>query len=333
MRKNIYILALLLGFIFFQKPVFAGTLSCTVRTSSCNPGEVKVMGMYATSNSHAELASQTNYSNFVCCGGVTGLTNSCSGTFATVAKLYSSTNSHVEQNSQSLYPNSVCLSVPSGGSVSIGYQASNCTGFDTTIASMSGVTNAHVGDSAAFSTKICGTASGNPGVLSIDIVDGTGSTVPSPLFTLSSTSTAFNNQTATGTLGSASQKIRVTNSTANTNWAVSIAATSGPTAVWTTGSFTYDYNDPATNGGKLTINPSVGTSTPQAGCNNNGITLGASTSFSQGTIDSIGLLTSSATTPVNCYWDFTGATLSQLVPKQQQNGTYTLNLTVTVVAY
>ncbi len=135
----------------------AGTLSCTVGTS-CPSGTV-VLRMAGTSNAHAELASQANYSQLVCCSGVAGLGTSCSGTYDTIAKLSDVTNAHVEQKTQMNYANNACLSV-SSGTVSVGYQATNCAGYDTTIASMSAVTtNAHIGDAAAYTNKICATAS------------------------------------------------------------------------------------------------------------------------------------------------------------------------------
>jgi hypothetical protein len=119
--------------------------------------------MSGATNAHAELPSQANATyanNVVCCSGVTGLGNACTGTFATALKLSGTTNAHSEQNSQANYANSACISVPSGGSVSIGYQATNCTGFDTTLGSMTGTTNAHVGNTTAYATRICGTAAG-----------------------------------------------------------------------------------------------------------------------------------------------------------------------------
>ncbi|MSR85553.1 hypothetical protein EXS71_03940 [Candidatus Uhrbacteria bacterium] len=115
--------------------------------------------MSSTTNAHAELPNQGNYSNVVCCGGVSGLGNSCSGIFATVLKLSGSTNTHVEQNTQLNYPTSTCLSVPLGGAALVGYQANDCAGFDTTLGSVSGLSNAHVGNGNAYPTKICGTAS------------------------------------------------------------------------------------------------------------------------------------------------------------------------------
>jgi hypothetical protein len=190
----------------FVRVAYAGTLSCTVSTS-CPSGTV-IYRMSATGNAHAELASQSNYSQLVCCSGVSGLSNSCSGTFATALKLSGTSNAHAEQNSQSNYANSACISVPSGGSVSVGYQSTNCSGFDTTVGSINGTTNAHVGDGTAYTTKICATASGGSGTLTFSISDNsigfgtlvssgpryaTGDTVGSASETVSHTITASTN--------------------------------------------------------------------------------------------------------------------------------------------
>ena len=143
------------------RAVHAGTLSCSVTTAAACTG-TGIWRMSGASNAHAELPSQATAvydSNVVCCSGVSGIGTSCAGTFVTALQLSGTTNAHAEQNSQSNYANNVCISVPSGGSVSIGYQSTNCSGFDTTLASISGTTNAHVGNSTAYTTKICGTAS------------------------------------------------------------------------------------------------------------------------------------------------------------------------------
>lgn len=153
----------------FFNNVNAGTLSCTVSTS-CPSGTV-IYRMSGTDNAHAELASQSNYSQLVCCTGVTGLGNSCSGTFATALKLSGTSNAHAEQSSQSNYGNSACVSVPEGGTVSVGYQSTNCSGFDTTLGSINATTNSHVGDGSAYTTKICATAVGGSGTLSFSISD------------------------------------------------------------------------------------------------------------------------------------------------------------------
>ena len=86
-------------------------------------------------------------------------------------KIVGVTNAHSEQNSQVNYANSACISVPSGGSVSVGYQATNCTGFDTTLGSMTGNTNAHTGDGTAYTTKICATAAEGSQSLTFNISD------------------------------------------------------------------------------------------------------------------------------------------------------------------
>lgn len=150
----------------------AGTLSCTVATT-CPSGTV-IYRMSGTDNAQGELASQSNYTQLVCCSGVSGLTNTCSGTYATALKLSGTTNAHGEENSQSNYAQSACIGVPSGGSVSVGYQSSNCTGYDTTVGSLKATTNAHLGDGTAYTTKICATATGAaPQTLTFSISDNT----------------------------------------------------------------------------------------------------------------------------------------------------------------
>jgi hypothetical protein len=160
MFKKIIISTLAFAFIFLADTAFAA-LSCSVSTT-CNSPNVVVLRMYATSNSHSELPSQGNYSQLVCCGGVTGLANSCTNTFGVVLRLSGDTNAHVEENTQSTATyngHNACLSVPSGN-VTIAYQNSNCNGFDTTVASISKTpTNAHIGDSNAYARKVCATAS------------------------------------------------------------------------------------------------------------------------------------------------------------------------------
>lgn len=140
-------------FLLAATTSFAGTLSCTV-TTSC-PSGVVIYRMSDVSNAHAELPSQSLYTQLVCCSGVLNLSNSCTFPSETAVKLSSTTNAHVEQNTQTNYPESACLSVPTGGTVSVGYQSSNCSGYDTTLGSMSATTNAVSGDASAYTTKIC----------------------------------------------------------------------------------------------------------------------------------------------------------------------------------
>lgn len=180
------------------------------------------------------------------------------------------------------------------------------------------------------------------GSLSVDIVDGAGSPVASPSVTFSALNYSFSSQTSTGTLGTASEKIRVSNTTATATWTLTIAATSGATALWSAGTPKYDYNDASgasdgsdtdSYGGQLTMNPSAGTVSAVSPCNSTAdITKGSSNSFSETApvVSSITLLSAGASASTNCSWDFTGVSLSQAVPSSQTTGTYTISFTLTV---
>lgn len=147
--------------IFVSVILFSGHYAYAVLTCSvanvCNSPDTTVFKISGSSNAHAELQTQANYSKYICCSGVSGIGNSCAGTSVTVARLSNTTNAHVEENTQSNYANNACLSITSG-TVSVGYQNGNCTGYETTVASISGITNAHVGDSSIYTTKICASA-------------------------------------------------------------------------------------------------------------------------------------------------------------------------------
>lgn len=181
------------------------------------------------------------------------------------------------------------------------------------------------------------------GTLSVDIVDGGGSSVSSPSVAFSALSSSSSCQSGTGTLGVSSQKIRVNNSTAAPAWSVSMAATSGATSNWSSGTDSYDFNDPGSSGctdsgdadslaGQLSTDPSVATNTPQGGCSTTGVTLGSASAYNQGTTDNITLISASGSAETNCYWDITGIDLLQKIPSFQATGTYSLQFTITVVA-
>lgn len=178
------------------------------------------------------------------------------------------------------------------------------------------------------------------GTLAVSIVDADGVDVGSPSVTMNAGEYSFVYQTVSGTLGSASQKIRFTNETATATWTLAIAATGGATAVWSDGgSNTYDFNDPTasaadgvdddTKGGQLTLNPNAGTVTAEVGCDNTGVSKGSQTSFSEGSADSVTLMSADGTASTGCYWDLTGVTLSQTIPADQTVATYTLGFTLT----
>lgn len=201
MFKFFSVTSLIVMSIFVARSAYAGNLSCYVTTvpSSCT-GTI-IFQMSATSNAHAEVAGGANYTtNAVCCSGPSGLGNSCStGATTTVLRLSGATNAHAEQAGQTnanYNANKACISVGTGGSVSVGYQANNCTGYDTTLGSMSGVTNAHVGSSTAYSAiQICGSATGSIALLN------TAGSVTSSVFDAAASST-FNSILWQGSMGS-----------------------------------------------------------------------------------------------------------------------------------
>lgn len=187
------------------------------------------------------------------------------------------------------------------------------------------------------------------GILSVDILDVSDEPVATPGVTLPTAQISTSCQTVTGTLGTSSQKIRVSNDTTSASWVLDIAPTNGSTAAWqhTTEAEGYDFNDSSGSpagcnsgldgdgmAGQLTVNPSVGGSLVQAksGCTLTGITKGSSQAFSEGVIDAIVLLDASGSANTECYWDMTGIGISQTVPARQPGGSYTIDMTLTVLA-
>ena len=191
-----------------------------------------------------------------------------------------------------------------------------------------GASGAWIGQIAAFKMI--------PPILSADIVNGAGgSSVSSPSATLGAVTKSFVCQTATGTLGVSTQQMQVSNYLSTFAWTLSLAATSGQTATWSNGTQTYAFNNSAGSGctsGQLTINPSGGTLAASSGCTNTGVSLGASTAFVSGTTNSITIASASTSASNNCYWDITGVGLSQAIPALQANGSYSINMTLTITA-
>lgn len=184
------------------------------------------------------------------------------------------------------------------------------------------------------------------GTLSVDIVDGSGDSVTSPSIGFTSMSLMYTCGESNAVLGSSTQKIRVSNMTANGGWALSIAPTAGPDALWNNTADTehFDYNESAgdptgcddgadadTYAGKLRIEPSGAALDSQTGCTTSGVSLGTNQDYSEGVIDSIPLITAAGAN-TECYWDITDIPLRQWIPKEQTPESYTLGLTLTLVA-
>ncbi len=187
------------------------------------------------------------------------------------------------------------------------------------------------------------------GVLSVSIVDAANQPVVTPSVGFPNTTAATTCQSVGATLGTPAQKIRVNNDTTNTSWSLTLAATNGATSQWqhTSEAQSYDFNDSSGSpagcnsgldgdgkAGQLVVNPSVAgsTVTPKSGCQTTGITKGGQQGFVQNTVNAITLLSAASSAGTYCYWDFTGVGLSQTIPASQQRGTYTIDMTLTVVA-
>ncbi len=184
----------------------------------------------------------------------------------------------------------------------------------------------------------------NPGLLLVQIVDASYAKVASPSVTMSSISYSFAAQNSSGTLGSASQRVYVENpNAADAGYTLSIAATTGTGAVWDNAGAgaDFDFNEPGGDtdngggdgdalGGQLTVDASVSTLTMRYGANT-GITKGSSTAFSEGTVDSVTLLSAAAGSDDFHAGYLTGIALTQSIPEQQDVDSYSVSMMLTVV--
>ncbi|HYH75037.1 MAG TPA: hypothetical protein VD735_03670, partial [Candidatus Saccharimonadales bacterium] len=205
--------------------------------------------------------------------------------------------------------------------------------------------NANMHTSGGWSAAIAYASYLIPAVLSVDIVNASGVSVASPSYALTNiASTNVCNNTSTGYLGSATQRIRVSNGTTTPGWSLSVAATGGTAAKWTATTMTFDYNDASNGGcndgadtdtdpGQLSFGASAsGTVTPAASCTDTGVIPTSTAGFSEGTVNSVTLYNGNASASVGCYWDITLISIYQRIPAYLLAGTYSLPLTLTIVA-
>ncbi|MCY4577302.1 MAG: hypothetical protein OXB96_02650 [Candidatus Kaiserbacteria bacterium] len=183
--------------------------------------------------------------------------------------------------------------------------------------------------------------------LAVSIVDGSGTDVISPAVTFSSTDRNDTCTTVTGKLGTATQKIQVNNpGAADGGWVLSIAA-AATTDTWTSSTDSnkkFDFNDPGGSGctdgsdtdgfgGQLSIDASGSTLTGLDSVVTTGISKGSSGSFSEGSTDSIALLTAASSSADFGKWDLTDVSLSQEIPASQAAANdYSLSMVLTVTA-
>lgn len=181
------------------------------------------------------------------------------------------------------------------------------------------------------------------GSLSVDIVDAGGTTVASPAISMGAETFSFSTQDATGQFGTSAERIRAYNPTTTATWTVNLAASS-PTDTWTGGAGDYDFNDAggytddgATTdadayGGQMTVNPSTGSITGVSGCATTNVSLGASDSFVQTSMNSIDIMSAAAGAATSCRWDFIGAAdnITQKLPASQAAGSYSITMVLSI---
>ena len=186
----------------------------------------------------------------------------------------------------------------------------------------------------------------NPGTLAVDIVDGSYNSVANPSMAMTAVTFSFSCQTASGTFGTASEQIYVKNPDAADNgWTVSLAASS-TTAFWDGSTADFDFNDPGGTGctdgtdadtlaGQMTVDASGATLAAGqcASCTTSNITKGSAASFSEGTTDSITILSGAAASDDIGDWTLRGVSISQKIPAEQPAlSDYSIDMTLTVAA-
>jgi hypothetical protein len=178
----------------------------------------------------------------------------------------------------------------------------------------------------------------NPGTLSVDIVDGSFATVASPSVTLGATAFSWACSSSTGTFGTPTQQIYLTNpSAARNGWTISLAG-SAPSALWTsaTTSTNFDFNNPASSGctgGQMRVDPSAGTLAANGSYSTSNISKGSASAFSQGVTDSITLLSASASAAKKGKWTLQGVGVTQIIPAEQDAADdYNIDMVLSVVA-
>ena len=181
------------------------------------------------------------------------------------------------------------------------------------------------------------------GSLDIRFADTTNATLTNPTTVFSAAMTGRTASTTTAKLSNnSSQQLEVANNLSTTGWSVSLAATGGPTAKWTQtgGAANYAFNSTNVDQGQLSVDLSSSAftasgSTPLGqACTTAGLSYGAGGAFVAGTAsaNAITLATASSSSGLTCLFKLQNISLKQTIPAYQKPGTYTLPVTVTVVA-
>ncbi len=171
----------------------------------------------------------------------------------------------------------------------------------------------------------------NAGTLSVDFVDGSNVSIATPAVSFGAVDFSFACQDGTATLGTASQKLQVKNPK-KAGVKIDLNASAPSTDKWTSGANNYKYNDATSDGttagcmyGQLAV--SGGTFTKTAGSAAPTYTMPGG-SFSS--TSSVTLFNNTGTQAYNA--DLTGYSLTQKIPAEQADGTYSLPMVVSYIA-
>ena len=166
-------------------------------------------------------------------------------------------------------------------------------------------------------------------------------TNPTTVFSAATTTRTASNTTARVSNDS-SQQLEVANSLSTTGWSVSLAAAGGSAAKWThsDGMTYYGFNSTDSSQGQLSVDLlssvfAASGSTPLGqACTTAGLSYGTGGAFVAGTAsaNAITLATASSSSGLTCLFKLQNISLKQTIPAYQKPGTYTLPVTVTVVA-
>ena len=181
------------------------------------------------------------------------------------------------------------------------------------------------------------------GSLDIRFADAASTVLTNPTTAFSAATTTRTASNTTARLSNdSSQQLEVANSLSTTGWSVSLAAAGGSAAKWThsDGMTYYGFNSTDSSQGQLSVDLlssvfAASGSTPLGqACTTAGLSYGTGGAFVAGTAsaNAVTLATASSGSGLTCLFKLQNITLKQTIPAYQKPGTYTLPVTVTVVA-
>lgn len=165
------------------------------------------------------------------------------------------------------------------------------------------------------------------GILSVGFFDENNNPSTSPIFNMNNASYSSILQTVEGYLGDQNNKIKITNTTRNKLWTMSISPELGSNALWIDSSNNNSYKFNGTNlEGNMKIDPATMNIS-----NGNGILINGESSFQNGVVDSITLVSSNNLTTEN-YWDIENIKIQQSIPPNQPSGNYSINMVLSIIS-